>query len=93
MNTKDLIRLGVPPGETNRRGMDFIARYLLKGLDKLKLPDGNGVRHGHLILLKNPPRLTMKSESGKYFDKRLNEVRSPRIRSSSYESAPSEHTK
>ena len=38
MNTKDLIRLGVPPGETTRRGMDFIARYLLKGLDKLKLP-------------------------------------------------------
>jgi tRNA-splicing ligase RtcB len=38
MNTKDLIRLGVPPGETNRRGMDFIARYVLKGLDKLKLP-------------------------------------------------------
>jgi tRNA-splicing ligase RtcB len=38
MNTSDLIRLGVPPGEANRRGIDFIARYLLKGLDKLKLP-------------------------------------------------------
>lgn len=37
MNTKDLIRLGVPPGEPTRRGMDFIARYILKGLDKAKL--------------------------------------------------------
>ncbi len=38
MNTKDLIRYGVPPGEANRRGIDFISRYILKGLDKLKLP-------------------------------------------------------
>ncbi len=37
MNTKDLIRLGVPPGETNRRGIDFISRYILKGLDKAAL--------------------------------------------------------
>ncbi len=37
MNTKDLIRLGVPPGEANRRGMEFIARYILKGLDKATL--------------------------------------------------------
>jgi len=34
MNTKDLIRLGVPPGEATRRGMELIARYILKGLDK-----------------------------------------------------------
>jgi tRNA-splicing ligase RtcB len=39
MNIKDLIRLGVPPGEPTRRGMDFIARYILKGLDKSKLAD------------------------------------------------------
>src|SRR6185436_3537738 len=32
-----LIRLGVPPGEPNRRGIDFISRYILKGLDKTKL--------------------------------------------------------
>lgn len=38
MNTKDLIRLGVPPGETTRRGMEFISKYILKGLDKNKLP-------------------------------------------------------
>jgi tRNA-splicing ligase RtcB len=38
VNQKDLIRLGVPPGEAMRRGMDFISRYILKGLDKLRLP-------------------------------------------------------
>lgn len=38
MNTKDLIRLGVPPGEPTRRGMELIARYILKGLDKSQLP-------------------------------------------------------
>ena len=37
MNTKDLIRLGVPPGEATRRGMELIARYILKGLDKANL--------------------------------------------------------
>lgn len=39
MNTNDLIRLGVPPGEATRRGIDFIARYVLKGLDKSKLAE------------------------------------------------------
>ena len=37
MNQKDLIRLGVPPGEATRRGMDYISRYILKGLDKAAL--------------------------------------------------------
>lgn len=37
MNTKDLIRLGVPPGEATRRGMEFISRYVLKGLDTSQL--------------------------------------------------------
>ncbi len=37
MNAKDLIRLGVPPGEASRRGMEFIAKYVLKGLDRSKL--------------------------------------------------------
>ena len=37
MNQKDLIRLGVPPGEATRRGMDYISRYILKGLDKTAL--------------------------------------------------------
>src|ERR1043166_6386617 len=39
MNTKDLIQLGVPPGETSRRGMEYIAKYVLKGLDKTKLSE------------------------------------------------------
>jgi len=39
MNTKDLIRLGVPPGEPSRRGMEYIAQYVLKGLDKTKLAE------------------------------------------------------
>ncbi len=37
MNTKDLIALGVPPGEATRRGMEFIARFVLKGGDKTRL--------------------------------------------------------
>jgi len=31
--------MGVPPGEPTRRGMDFISRYILKGLDKAKLTE------------------------------------------------------
>ncbi len=38
MNTKDLIRLGVPPGEAMRRGIAFIADFVLKGGDKAQLP-------------------------------------------------------
>ncbi len=39
MNTKELIRLGVPPGEATRRGMEYISKYVLKGLDRSKLND------------------------------------------------------
>ncbi len=38
MNTKDLIALGVPPGEATRRGLEFIAQFILKGGDKTRLP-------------------------------------------------------
>ena len=37
MNTKDLIRLGVPPGEATRRGIDLITKYILSGQDKTQL--------------------------------------------------------
>ncbi len=37
MNTKDLIRLGVPPGDATRRGIELISRYILKGLDRANL--------------------------------------------------------
>ncbi|MGA2660961.1 MAG: DUF1810 family protein [Verrucomicrobiota bacterium] len=39
MNAKGLVRLGVPPGEASRRGMEFNAKYILKGLDKAKLAE------------------------------------------------------
>ena len=39
MNAKDLIRLGIPPSDATRRGLEFISRYILKGLDKAKLAD------------------------------------------------------
>jgi len=38
MNTKDLIALGVPPGEATRRAMEFIANFVLRGGDKTQLP-------------------------------------------------------
>ncbi|MFM7818728.1 MAG: RtcB family protein, partial [Verrucomicrobiota bacterium] len=42
MNTQDLIRLGVPPGECSRRGLDYITRYILKGLDRSRLGESLG---------------------------------------------------
>ncbi len=39
MNTKDLIRLGVPLGEAQRRAVDFITRLLLSGGDKTRLEE------------------------------------------------------
>jgi tRNA-splicing ligase RtcB len=37
MNNKDLIRLGIPLGEAQRRGIDFISTYVLRGGDKTRL--------------------------------------------------------
>jgi len=39
MNTKDIIALGVPPGECSRRGIDFITRQILKGCDRTRLKE------------------------------------------------------
>lgn len=39
MNTKDLIRLGVPLGEPMRRATDFIAQFVLSGGDKTRIED------------------------------------------------------
>ncbi len=39
MNTKDLIRLGVPLGETQRRAVDFISQFILRGGDKSRLEE------------------------------------------------------
>ncbi len=39
MNTKDLLRLGVPLGEATRRATDFISRFVLGGGDKARLEE------------------------------------------------------
>jgi tRNA-splicing ligase RtcB (3'-phosphate/5'-hydroxy nucleic acid ligase) len=39
MNSKDLIRLGVPLGEPTRRATDFISTFLLAGGDKTRLKE------------------------------------------------------
>jgi tRNA-splicing ligase RtcB len=39
MNTKDLIRLGVPLGEPMRRATDFIAQFVLGGGDKARIEE------------------------------------------------------
>src|SRR5947208_7574537 len=39
MNTKDLLRLGVPLGEATRRATDFISKFILSGGDKTRLTE------------------------------------------------------
>jgi tRNA-splicing ligase RtcB len=39
MSSKDLIRLGVPLGQAQKRAVDFIAKHILKGGDKSKLEE------------------------------------------------------
>src|SRR5882724_8899869 len=39
MNSKDLISLGVPLGETTRRATDFISKFILAGGDKARLEE------------------------------------------------------
>ncbi len=39
MNQKELTRLGVPPGAPTRYAIDFITRYILKGLDKTRIAE------------------------------------------------------
>ncbi len=39
MNTKDLLRLGVPLGDATRRAADFLSRYVLSGGDKSRLDE------------------------------------------------------
>ena len=39
MNSKDLIRLGVPFGEAQRRAIDFISQFILNGGDKSRLEE------------------------------------------------------
>jgi tRNA-splicing ligase RtcB len=39
MNAKDFLRLGVPLGEATRRATDFVAKFILGGGDKSRLPE------------------------------------------------------
>jgi tRNA-splicing ligase RtcB (3'-phosphate/5'-hydroxy nucleic acid ligase) len=39
VNAKDLLRLGVPFGEAQRRAIDFISQFILSGGDKSRLED------------------------------------------------------
>ncbi len=39
MNSKDLLRLGVPLGEAQRRAIDFISQFILSGGDKSRLEE------------------------------------------------------
>lgn len=39
MNKSKLLRLGVPPGDAQRRAVDFISRYVLKGGDKSRIEE------------------------------------------------------
>jgi len=70
MNTKDLIQLGVPPGEPSRRGMEYIARYILNGLDKARLAEDVAV------VVRDPSSFVADKLRGE-FAKSL--IRSPRV--------------
>ena len=39
MNSQDLTRLGVPHGKAQRRAIDFIAKYVLKGGDRTRIEE------------------------------------------------------
>src|SRR5437899_2662250 len=39
MNTKELLRLGVPLGEATRRATDFVSKFILSGGDKSRLEE------------------------------------------------------
>ena len=46
MNTRDFIRLGIPPGEDTRRATDFVSQFILSGGDRTKLADAVAVDVG-----------------------------------------------
>ena len=60
MNTKELIRLGVPLGEPMRRATDFLSRFVLAGGDKSRLEE-----EVKAVLL-NPPACVDDSLRGEF---------------------------
>ena len=60
MNTKDLVQMGVPPGEASRLGMGFIADYISQGCDKAKLAEDV------TAVVENPSAYTQDSLRGEF---------------------------
>jgi tRNA-splicing ligase RtcB (3'-phosphate/5'-hydroxy nucleic acid ligase) len=72
MNTKDLIRLGVPLGEATRRATDFISNYILSGGDKTRLEEEVKA------IIANPSAFTEDSLRGGFAKALLNAPPPPR---------------
>src|SRR5580765_3987023 len=72
MNAKDLIRLGVPLGEAQRRATDFISKFILGGGDKSRL------REEVEVIVKNPAAFTDDALRGDFAKALLNAPPPPR---------------
>jgi tRNA-splicing ligase RtcB len=72
VNTKDLLRLGVPLGEATRRATDFVAKFILGGGDKTRL-------HGEVAaVVANPAAFVDDSLRGEFAKALLNAPPPPR---------------
>ena len=72
MNTKDLIRLGVPLGAASRRATDFVSKFILAGGDKTRLEEELKA------VLANPSAFTEDSLRGELAKALLNAPPPPR---------------
>ena len=72
MNTKDFIRLGVPPGEATRRATDFVSKYILGGGDKSRLEEEVKA------IIKNPTAFVSDPLRGEFAKALLNAPPPPR---------------
>src|SRR5438046_601492 len=73
MNTKDLIRLGIPLGEATRRATDFISKFILAGGDKTRLEEEVKA------VLANPTGFAEDKLRSEFAKALLNAPRPPRI--------------
>ena len=72
MNTKDLIRLGIPLGDATRRATDFISKFILAGGDKTRLEEEVKA------VIANPSAFTEESLRGELAKALLNAPPPPR---------------
>src|SRR5258708_15238436 len=72
MNTKDLIRLGVPLGEATRRATGFVASFVLAGGDKTRLEEEVKA------IIANPSAFTRDDLRGEFAKALLNAPPPPR---------------